>query len=277
MKTTTRILLFIFLVLIAGLLSSNMILKKQYDAVDKTDLYWTYNKVLEQPFKHLVINGGKDTHIFYEPAAKPSVRLLQEWVNEHGGKIDASIKNDTLYLNFNYVPSNPYEKFWLANAAPVRIFSPELLSVTGNNINFEMQKLQQKNIAATITGKSRFEVETLLRDMDSINIRQSDSSNVVIELSPDINKAAGSNATQERITIKGKNGNTFYFRPPAPEQKKFDETITIRSVTAAIAGHSLLDVGHAQVQNLQLQLADSAAVILSGNALRKINPKATAQ
>lgn len=112
--------------------------EKQYDAVDKTDLYWTYNKVLEQPFKHLVINGGNDTHIFYEPSNKSSVRLLQEWINEHGGKINVHIKNDTLYLNFNTVPANPYEKFWLANAAPVRLFSPELLSVTGNNINFEI-------------------------------------------------------------------------------------------------------------------------------------------
>ena len=67
MKFTTRILVLIFVLIIAGLLSSNMILKKQYDAIDKSDIYWTYNKVLEQPFKYLNITGGNETNIYYQP------------------------------------------------------------------------------------------------------------------------------------------------------------------------------------------------------------------
>ena len=113
MKLTTRILIGVFIIMIASLLSSNMILKKQYDALDKSDIYWTYNKVLEKPFKYLNITGGNGTNIYYEPSNKPSVRLLQEWVNDHNGKIKTSIKNDTLFINFDFVPANLFEKFYL--------------------------------------------------------------------------------------------------------------------------------------------------------------------
>src|SRR4051812_7080925 len=185
MKLTTRILLIIFIVLIAGLLSSNMVLKKQYNALDKSDVYRTYNKLLEQPFKYLDITGGNGTNIYYEQSVKPSVRLLQEWVTYHHGEVKAYVKSDTLFLNFDYVPTTPFDKYWLENAAPVRIFAPELLFVNGTNTNFEMHGVKQKNIAIRIMGKSRFEVETLFPQMDSINVYQSDSSAVKFEISPD--------------------------------------------------------------------------------------------
>src|SRR6478752_4018306 len=190
MKFTSRILLMLLIVLLAGLLSSNMLLKKQYDQIDKSDLYWTYNRVLEQPFKYLKISGGNITNIAFEQSAKPSVRLLQEWVRFHGGKIKAEVKNDTLYLNFDFKPANEYEKFWLQHQTPVRIFAPQLISVDGYNTNFEMFKLKQKSIDVSITGKSSFEVESMFTVMDTINIYQRDSSSVVFEMSPDYTKKA---------------------------------------------------------------------------------------
>src|SRR4051812_12736602 len=170
MKFTTRILLLIGVFMIAGLLLSNMIFKKQYDAMDKSDIYWTYDKVLEQPFKYLNITGGNGTNIYYEPSAKPSVRLLQEWVLYHHGEVKASVRNDTLFLNFDYNPASPFEKAWLRVNTPLRIFSPELLSVTGNNTHFEMQKVKQKSINVNLTGKSQFEVESMSKTMDTVNI-----------------------------------------------------------------------------------------------------------
>jgi hypothetical protein len=52
---------------------------------------------------------------------------------------------------------------------------------------------------------------------------------------------------------------------------KSKETMFVGSVTAAIQGNSLLDIGHAQINNLQLKVADSSGVILSGGALKKIS------
>ena len=269
MKFTTRILILIFVLMIAGLLSSNMILKKQYDAIDKSDIYWTYNKVLEQPFKYLNITGGNETNIFYEPSTKPSVRLLQGWVKYHDGAVKAIVRNDTLFLNFDYKPANAYEKYWLQNAAPVRIFSPQLLSVTGNNTHFEMDKLKQKIVNVSMRGKSVFEIETMYREMDSINIYQSDSSAVKFEISPDIQNKSSDDNQSPPMAVHLNQGGVFASSPPA-EQKSFNESISIRSVTAIIKDHSILDIGYAQIQNLKLQITDSSAVVLSGNALQKI-------
>ena len=270
MKFTSRILLLLLLVVLAGLFSSNMLLKRQYDQVDKSDLYWTYNKVLEQPFKYLKISGGNITNIAFEQSANPSVRLLQEWVRFHGGEIKANVKNDTLYINFDFKPANLYEKFWLQHQTPVRIFAPQLLLVDGDNTNFEMFKLKQKSINVSMTGKSSFEVESMLPVMDTINVYQKDSSEVVFEMSPDYNKKPVEDNDQPKtVTIKSQQGGTITFTPPN-EPNKFNESMSINSVTADLKDHSILDIGHAQVHSLQLQVSDSSAVILSGGALKKL-------
>lgn len=51
---------------------------------------------------------------------------------------------------------------------------------------------------------------------------------------------------------------------------KSDEAMNINSVKANLQGYSILDVGHAQIQSLQLNIADSSAIIHSGGALKKI-------
>lgn len=250
MKLTTRILVGLFILMIIGLVVSNGFLKRKYNSIDKSDLYWTYNKVLEKPFKHLNITGGNGTNIFYEQSDKPSVRLSQEWVAYHNGAIKTDVINDTLFLDFNYIPANPSEKSYLRWAAPVRIFSPELLSVTGVNTNFEMQKLKQKSIRVNISGRSRFEVESMLPQMDSIDVTQSDSSSVIFEMSPDYRKSSSPNLASK------------------DPKNTFDETMSFNSVTAKISGHSILDIGHAQVENFNLNVSDSSAIVLSGTALK---------
>jgi hypothetical protein len=269
MKFTSRMLLLLLLIILAGLFSSNMLLKRQYDQVDKSDLYWTYNKVLEQPFKYLKIIGGNITNIAFEQSAKPSVRLLQEWVRYHGGEIKANVSNDTLYVNFDFKPANAYEKFWLQNQTPVRIFAPQLLSVDGSDTRFEMFRLKQKSIHVSMTGKSSFEVESMLTTMDTINVYQRDSSAVVFEMSPDYNKKPSDDDQPKVVTIRTKQGGTITVTEPV-EPNKFNESMSINSVTADLKDHTILDIGHAQVQNLQLQVSDSSAVILSGGALKKL-------
>lgn len=265
MKFTSKILWMLGIIIIAGLLSSNVIIKKQYDRIDKSDLYWTYTKILQKPFKHLVITGGNTTNIAFEQSAKPSVRLLQEWVRFHDGEIKANIKDDTLFINFDYEPANPFEKFWTQNSTPVRIFSPLLLSVNGFNTNFEMFKLNQKSIDVNITGKSKFEVESSIKELDSVNIYQRDSSEVVFEMSPEYQTTV--------TTDPGKIG----FSATTTTQTNRNESMKINYVKADVGGFSLLDIGHAQIQSLQLHVEDSSGIILSGGALKKINNTIAAQ
>jgi len=266
MKFTSKVLLALAVILIGALLSSNIILKKEYDKVDKSDIYWNYEKVLQQPFKYLKITGGNGTRIAFEQSKNCSVRILQEWERYHGGKIKAHVTNDTLYINFDFVPPTPYDIFYIQRTTTVRIFSPELLSVEGFNTYFEMYKLKQKSINVNITGRSKFEVESMLRSLDSITVFQRDSSEVVFEMSPDYKPVK---STEKSKSVTFTIGSAPSDMSPA-NQIESPEAMSINVVKADIQGYSLLDLGHAQIQSLQLNIADSSAIILSGGALRRV-------
>ena len=100
-----------------------------------------------------------------------------------------------------------------------------------------------------MSGKSKFEVESMIPDMDSINVVQKDSASVEFEISPDYK------STSPVTTSNGIKSN---------------EAMNINFLIANLQGYSILDVGHAQIQSLQLNIADSSAIVLSGGALRKI-------
>jgi hypothetical protein len=266
MKFTSKVLVALAVILISALLSSNIILKKEYDKVDKSDIYWNYHKILQQPFKYLRITGGNGTRIAFEQSQHYSVRILQEWERYHGGGIKAHVDNDTLYINFDYVPPTPYDFFYIKYTTTVRIFSPELLSFDGFNTNFEMYKLRQKSMNVNLTGRSKFEIESMLRSLDSITVFQRDSSEVIFEMSPDYKPIKSMERTKSATITIGS--------PPSDmssaNQIKSPEAMSIKTVKADIQGYSLLDLGHAQIDSLQLKIADSSAIIISGGALKKM-------
>jgi hypothetical protein len=257
MKSSSRILLSMLIILVAGLLLSNIILKNEYNKIDKSDLYWNYTDVLNQHFKYLKIEGGNNTKIAFEQNKNCSVRVLNDWQRYHPELIKSFVKNDTLFIKFVSTGNNQYEKEWMKRTTLVRIFSPELLFVEGFNTYFEMFKLKQKSINVNITGRSKFEVESLLRSLDSVTISQRDSSEVVFEMSPKYQTTT--------ITDPNRIGVSF----SASIQINSKEAMSINSVKAELQGYTLLDLGHAQIDSLQLKIADSSAIILSGGGLRK--------
>ncbi len=164
MKLSTTILLVTFSLLVFGLFATNIALKHEYEKIDKSDLYWTYGSILEQPFKHLKIQGGNYTHIVFEPGKRSSVRVFKNWEGYENKTVQASVKNDTLYINFPEAPT-PSEKRYMGYITPVRIFSPELLSVAATNTNFEMIKMKQHEITLRVAGKSKVELESDIHDL----------------------------------------------------------------------------------------------------------------
>jgi hypothetical protein len=236
-KLSTGILITMMLVIVTGVFASIVTLKGVYDRRDKGDLYWNYNKILEQPFKYLKIKGGNVTKIIFEQNKNSSVRILNYW-NPRQGMINAYVKNDTLYLTFKNKYDNLGEKYWMQREVLVRVFAPQLLSVDGSDTNFEMQKMKQSDFNINLKGKSRFEVETYKRNMDTLNVTQRDSSQVVFEVSPDL---------------------------------KGSQEMSFKKVTANQTGYTLLDIGRSYTDNLKLNLSDSSAVILNGKSLNKVS------
>lgn len=268
MKLSTRILVTTLFVLVAGLLTSNMILKKEYDKVDKSDIYWTYRKILEQPFKYLEIEGGNITNIAFEQSANCSVRVLEEWQRYHEGVVKAVVKNDTLFVKFAYTNKNMDEKVWMRGMTLIRIFSPKLLSVCGFNTKLEMFKMKQKSFTVNMAGKSTFEVESMVPDLDTLNVSMKDSSEVIFEMSPEY-KPHPMQAFKSKVFTAEITFGEVAARPGS-EVIKSNESMTLQSLAARVQGNSLLDIGHAQIKSLQLNIADSSAIILSGEALKKV-------
>lgn len=255
MKLSSKILLAGGLVLLAGMLSSNLVLKSKYDKLDKSDHYWSFEKIETRPFKYLKLNGGNIAHIAFEQGKDCSVRILEDWQRYHRGHVDVDVENDTLYLNFDFVPKDNFEKDWMKYNTVVRIFSPELRSIQGTNTHFEMYLMKQRSYSINLTGKSFLEIESMVRNLDALDVSLKDSAQVVFEMSPEYAAA--------KKEVVGPGVEKEY-----PITNK--EAMTLHSLVANIQGLSLLDIGHAQIDTISLAVSDSSAIILSGGALRKM-------
>jgi hypothetical protein len=237
MKLTTKILAGMLIILIAGLFISNISIRHEFQKrQDQEDVYWNYDNILEQPFSHLVIHGGKLTWLSYEPSAQPSVRVYKNWDGYERGLVKARVSGDTLYLYVSDSIPDRNERDWLARNTTVRLFSPVIHSISGFDTRIEFFKMKPTSLYIDMSGKSKFEIESLVPRFDSIRVRERDSSEVVFELSPEI-------------------GGSRSFAIPYLEADLQDQTF--------------LDVGRAQIDSLRLIVADSSGVLLSGGTIRK--------
>ena len=235
MKLSSKILVMMLGAFVICLFASNVILKKQYDSADKSDYYWNYNKISNTPFKYLKIDGGNVTNIVFEQQKNCSVRALDYWGGYDKDSVKTYVSGDTLHLQFVKSPTDLYKKSWMETNVLVRIAAPQLLAIDGYNTNFELKKLDQKELSINLTGKSRIEVESNTHNFDKLSINQRDSSQVIFEMTPDL---------------------------------KQSPIINVKNVAVKMQGVSLLDIGHMNVDNLQLDVAESSAVILSGHNLK---------
>src|SRR4051812_24915381 len=113
MKLSSLILVIMLASIVTALFASDIVLKNKYDKIDKSDLYWNYNKVFDKPFKYLKIDGGNVTNIKFERSNKYSVRVLDTWeaYQQDNSILKMYVKDDTLHFNFLYQIKNPDDKY----------------------------------------------------------------------------------------------------------------------------------------------------------------------
>ncbi len=258
MKLTQKILLALLLLLTAGLFASNLTLKKEYDSNDQGDIYFTYGTLLQQPFHHLHITGGNVTQMIFEPAPTASVRVFRDWEGFESGKVKAIVRNDTCYINFPtpYPFRNLPERDYMRWNTLVRIFAPSILSVTATDCNLEMERMKERALSVRLAGKSKFEVESLVPEFDTLEVTARDSSAAVFEMSPE-NKVKPL-SLGERIVLS-----------QLPQERKYWSSFHVVSLHADLQGASILDIGHAQIDSLQLAVSDTSAILLSGGTMRR--------
>ena len=237
MKLSDAILSTTLACTILGIFGSNVIMKKEYDRIDKSDPYWNYGALMAQPFRHLVITGGNVTNIFYEQSPKYAVKVMKAWRGFRDGSVQTHVSNDTLYVNFSNQYESIYEKFWLSNVVPVRIFSPGLLSVTGYQTKLIVDKFDRPDIKINITENSKVQVNCYRNVLERIEVSQKDSCMIAFRVSEDL------------------------FVPDA---------ITIHEAAVSGTGTSLLNVKSCRIEKLGLHLEGSASIALSGYTLGQL-------
>ncbi|MDB5014094.1 MAG: hypothetical protein JWQ25_2296 [Daejeonella sp.] len=187
------------------------------------------------PFKYLRIDGGNVTNIVFEQQKNYSVRVLDYWGGYDKDSVKTYLAGDTLHVQFVKSPTDLYKKSWMETNVLIRIAAPQLFAIDGYNTNLELEKLDQKELYINLAGKSRIEVESNVHNLDKLSINLRDSSQVIFEMNPNL---------------------------------KQSPTIKVKKVAVKMQGVSLLDMGHMNVDNLQLDVSESSAVILSGYNLK---------
>jgi hypothetical protein len=237
MKKSSLLLLILLGLFIISLVGSDLMLKKQYNKIDKSDPFWNYTKINKGSFHHLKITDGNVTRIAFIPSPHGSIGILSYWETDMDGRVKTRIAHDTLFLQVEARNENQGIKEWMKYHTLITITCPELLSVNAMNTNLNIDKLNQKNLVVQVFGKSRLEVESYNPDFDSLHVHQQDSSEVIFEMAEDI-KSSGS--------------------------------MQLRLLSADVQGHSLLDVGHFRILSLHHTIGDTAAIILSGYTLGRM-------
>ncbi len=230
-KWSKILLALVFAGIFGSLIVSDIFLRKDYDRIDKSDVYWTFREIFSEPYSHLKINGGNLSMIAYTPSPHPSVRVLKNWEAYKDGAVKTSVRNDTLFIDFPKAPANFFDRDQMASQTSLRLFGPTLRSVSAENTNLLLEKFDGRDMNLTLRGKSKFEIETIHRDMGNLVMNMSDSSQTEVELSPDI-----------------------------PGNRE----LRVASMTARLDGSCLLLMGHAKIDSLELNINALSAFQSSG-------------
>lgn len=240
MKWSNLILYGTLAIGMGGLVGSNAILKREYDRIDKSDKYWNYKKLCDQPFKHIRITGGNVSNIVYEKAPHSSVKAMEAWHGSDDGTVKAVVSNDTLVIDYANTYKDIFEKYWLRDAVTVRIAGPTVESVSGLDTRLVFNRFDQPSLKINLQGNSRLVINSYRTHFDKLDVIQGDSS----------------------LTTLSMSNETFS-----------NDIIRIDEVNAVGRGVSLLNLRSSSVERLNVDMADSASVALSGYTLGKWSAK----
>jgi len=240
MKWSNIILSTSLVAVLAGIFGSNVLMKKEYNRLDKSDKYWNYTKLTDKPFRHIRITGGNVSNIVYEQTSHNAVKVLRAWHGSEDGTVKAEVTKDTLQITFLNQYKDLYEKYWLKDAVTVRITGPVVESISGSDTKVSMNKFNQPSLKVNLTGNSKLIVSSYRNNFDKIDVSQADSS----------------------VTTFTMSNETFT-----------PDIISIREANVTGRGVSLLNLRSSSVQQLNLDMSDSASVALSGYTLDKWSGK----
>lgn len=133
MKISNILLIIIFTVTFLVLLGSNLVLKAEYDKIDKQDPMYGYNKQTVQSFKYVKLEGKAFGLTEIRPGKNFEVLTLPE-----KRLFDWKVTGDTLVFTYkrDWELFRPFSEQDLGIAPTVFITAPEVRGIIANNVPF---------------------------------------------------------------------------------------------------------------------------------------------
>ncbi|CCH01596.1 hypothetical protein FAES_3589 [Fibrella aestuarina BUZ 2] len=156
MKTSSKLLLGLLLGLVVATFGATISLRRQYDALDKSDKYGRWKKVPLAAFRAIKISGPFERSVEIERAA--TTRLLVDTLSvgtdTKAGYV-ANVVNDTLLLTLKPEPQRrPSTDYEGAYRPAIRVQCPALTSLTTIDASAQLSDFAGATLTLTQLGKT---------------------------------------------------------------------------------------------------------------------------
>jgi hypothetical protein len=178
MKTSNIFLIAVLSLTLLVVLGSNLILKAEYDNIDRNDPLYGYKSESVEPFKYVKLNGNT----FWLTEIHPGKHFKIDAVPDKK-YLDWKVSRDTLFITYHrdLQPDRPYLDDILEKQPYIFITSPEIHGVTSQNSALRIKDWHHKemsvkmdNGALLLTGNT---IENLTVDVRSGGYLKLDSRN----------------------------------------------------------------------------------------------------
>lgn len=196
MKKSNLFIIALGLVLMCGMTTTNIILKKEYLKIDLTDVFKNYISVESRPYSVLDISGSNGYPIEIVYKETNDIKVLRSRI----GHFKSTLENDTLFVQFTGSNISREQTAQSNTPAGIIIEKSALSSVIIRNTHNRLFGFSDLNLELTLKGSSLMEINncdlnTLKIDMkhnsridflefntvDSLDIRMSDTSIVNLQ------------------------------------------------------------------------------------------------
>lgn len=150
MKTSDKLILSLFGLVLAALFGFNLTLKAEYDKIDFNDPLYGYEPTAVRPWKVLKITGTHQEKIQYQPGKAFEIRVQE--LNKQ--RLAQRVSGDTLIVS--YTPerlrkdARPGESF---DEVPVAyVMAPALTTVIVDGATCSLKNINQPNLSIRQTG-----------------------------------------------------------------------------------------------------------------------------
>ena len=153
MKTSNQLLIALLALIFVAIVATSMVLKAEYEKIDKDDPYYGYTLENPPPFKAVKLTGHFQELVQLQPSDAYEIRMHKSVKDE----VQWNVQDDTLVVSFDF-PVRQQPDFYYAfysRSARVYIMLPHLASLNTKGVTTKLTGWKQDRLALSMQGSER--------------------------------------------------------------------------------------------------------------------------